>query len=91
MLEFLHFYKLDKLNKLCKIKVSPTLVWEFYVNLRLDIKEGENQDVVFLREKRMKLNAVVINEFFGIEPIEDFSVSDIDNVCLTIDIAVISG
>ena len=39
MLEFLQFYKLEKLNKSYKIKVSLTLVQEFYANLRLDIKE----------------------------------------------------
>ena len=39
----------------------------------------------------MKLNVDVINKFFGFEPVEDFSVSDIDNVCLTDAITVISG
>ena len=39
----------------------------------------------------MKLNAAIINEFFGFKPVEDFFVSDIDNVCLTNTIAVISG
>ena len=42
MLEFLHFYKLEKLDKSSKIKVSPTLVLELYSNLRPDIEEGED-------------------------------------------------
>ena len=39
----------------------------------------------------MKLNVTIINEFFGFEPIEDFSVSYIDNVCLTDVIVILSG
>ena len=34
MLEFLQFYMLEKLNKSYKIKVSQTLVREYYANLR---------------------------------------------------------
>ena len=61
-------------------------------NLRTYIEEeGEDRDVIFLRGKMMKLNAAIINEFFGFEPVEDYSVSDIDNVCLTDAISVIGG
>ena len=92
LLELIHFYQFHKLNKSCRVKVSKTLVREFYANLRPEIEEdGEDLDIVFLRGKRMRVNAAVINQFYGFDPVEGFSVTDIAKVCLKYAISEISG